>query len=55
MARSPAAWLTGGQHAGYAREPRRDHAADLGSIRARQGGGLSLDLHLLHVGVATSA
>ena len=45
------AWLTG-EAFGYAREATPVTAAD-GSIRAHAwGGGLSLDLHLLHVGAA---
>lgn len=49
--RDLAAWLTG-EAFGYAREAAPVTAAD-GSIRAHAwGGGLSLDLHLLHVGVA---
>jgi hypothetical protein len=45
------AWLTG-EAFGYAREATSVTAAD-GSIRAHAwGGGLSLDLHLLHVGAA---
>ena len=49
--RDLAAWLTG-EAFGYAREATSVTAAD-GSIRAHAwGGGLSLDLHLVHVGVA---
>ncbi len=51
LRRDLAAWLTG-EAFGYAREATPVTATD-GSIRAHAfGGGLSFDLHLLHVGVA---